>query len=220
MDLVFAVSANSGDAATSFRLMKDSVRKIMYDLGYADGNVQYGIIAYGSPVVQLGDSSFDTIQGFRAYVQNLPKRSRDPQIHKTLQEALKMFKGPGARPGAKQVLVVLIDKKSTSSSTEIKTVSKLLDEERVRVIPVAIGDEADPKELVQVTPFRGDLIEAKEDEEPWRLARQIIIKALTGTTRYCSFLRWLFQLLFISHSKHMNILNFLYSRDAKRILLL
>ena len=180
MDLVFAVSANSGDADASFTLMKDSIRKIMNDLGFANGNVQYGVIAYGSIVVQLGESSFDSIKDLRAYIQNLPQQSRDPQINKTLQEALKIFQGPNARPGAKQVLVVLTDKRSTSSDETIKKGARLLDEKKVRVIPVAIGNEADPDELMKITPFRDDLIKAKEDEEPWRLAREIIIKALTG----------------------------------------
>ena len=180
MDLVFAISANSENADATFKLMKDSIKKIMYELGYANGNVQYGIIVYGSTVVQLNESSFENIKGLRSFVQTLRRRSRDPEIHKTLQEALKMFQGPGGRPGAKQVLVVLTDKKSTSTNEAIQAGSKLLDEERVRVIPVAIGDEADPDELVKVTPFRDDVIEAKENKEPWRLARQIIIKALSG----------------------------------------
>ena len=180
MDLVFAISANSRNADSTFELMKDSIKKIMYDLGYANGNVQYGVIAYGSALVHLNESSLDNIQGLRAYVEEITKQSRDPEIHTTLQEALEMFQEPGARPGAKQVLVVFTDKKSTSTEEEIEFGSKLLDEERVRVIPVAIGDEAAPDELVKVTPFKDDLVEANEDEETWRLARQIIIIALSG----------------------------------------
>lgn len=178
MDFVFAVSANSGDVDATFTLMKDSIRKIMSDIGFANGSVQYGIIAYGSQIVQLGN--FDNVKELRAYVQRLPKRSLDPQIDRTLQEALKIFQSPNARPGAKQVLVVLMDKKSTSSDEAIKKIAKLLDEKKVRVIPVAIGNEADPDQLMKISPFRDDLIQAEKGKEPWRLAREIIVKALTG----------------------------------------
>lgn len=181
MDLVFAMSANSGDADTMFTLMKDAVRRIMNDLGFGNGNVQYAVILYGSTVVPLGEPSIDSIKDLRELIKKLPAQSRDPQIDKTLQEALKIFQGPKARPGAKHVLVVLTDTKSTSSDEAIKTGARLLDEKKIRVIPVAIGSEADPDQLMKITPYRDDLIKAKKDKEPWKLAREIIIKALTGT---------------------------------------
>ena len=189
MDLVFAISANSGDADATLKLMKESIRKIMNDLKFGNGNVQYAVIAYGSTVVQLGEPSFDSIKDLREYIQKLPKQSRDPQIDKTLQGALNIFQGPNARHGARHVLVVLTDKKSNSTDEDIKTGAEQLDEKKIRVIPVAIGNEADPNELMKITPYRDDLIEATKEGEPWRLAREIIIKALTGIEGLFSLVR-------------------------------
>jgi len=184
MDIVFAMNANSGDADVTFTLITDTVRKIMNDFGFGNGNIQYGAIVYGSTIgtkLQLGDPSFKRIEDLRDYIQKLSKQTSDPQIDKALQEALKIFQGPNARPGAKQVLIVLTDKKSKSSEEVIKTSARLLEDKDIRVIPVAVGSEADPEELRSITPYKRDVIKAKKDKEPWRLAREIIIKILTGT---------------------------------------
>ena len=186
MDLVFALSANSESADAAFTLMTDTVRKIIRNFGFGNGNIQYGVIVYGATVgvkIQLGDPSFKNIEDLREYIQKLPKQTSDPQIDKALQEALKIFQGPNARPGAKQVLVVLTDKKSTSSEEVIKTSARLLEERHIRVIPVGVGNETDPDELRSITPYKDDVIKA--NEEPWRLAREIIIKILTGMRELC-----------------------------------
>ncbi|KAJ7393299.1 hypothetical protein OS493_006268 [Desmophyllum pertusum] len=180
------LSANSESADAAFTLMTDTVRKIIRNFGFGNGNIQYGVIVYGATVevkVQLGDPSFKNIEDLREYIQKLPKQTSDPQIDKALQEALKIFQGPNARPGAKQVLVVLTDKKSTSSEEVIKTSARLLEERQIRVIPVGVGSETDPDELRSITPYKDDVIKA--NEEPWRLAREIIIKILTGTRDLC-----------------------------------
>lgn len=187
MDIVFAMNANSGDADVTFTLITDTVRKIMNDFGFGNGNIQYGAIVYGATIgtkLQLGDPSFKRIEDLRDYIQKLSKQTSDPQIDKALQEALKIFQGPNARPGAKQVLIVLTDKKSTSTEEVIKTSARLLEDKDIRVIPVAVGSEADPEELRSITPYKRDVIQAKKDKEPWRLAREITIKILTGT-EYC-----------------------------------
>ena len=183
MGIVFAMNANSGDANVIFTLITDTVRKIMGDFGFGNGNIQYGAIVYGATIgttLQLGDPSFKRIEDLRDYIQKLSKQTSDPQIDNALREALKIFQGPNARPGAKQVLIVLTDKKSTSSEEVIKTSARLLEDKNIRVIPVSVGSDADPDELRSITPYKGDVIKAKKDEEPWRLAREIIIKILTG----------------------------------------
>lgn len=188
MDIVFALSANSGDAEATFALMKDAIRKIMNDFRYGDGNIQYGVLVYGATVgttLQLGDPTYNSILDLRKYIKTLPKQASDPQIDKALQEALKIFQGANARPGAKRVLIVLTDKKSTTSEVVIRASARLLEEEKIRVIPVGIGSEADRGELRSITPHKSDVIDAEKEEEPWRLARELIIKILTGKGALC-----------------------------------
>lgn len=180
MDIVFAISANSIDADETFTLMKDSIRTILNDFKFGNGNVKYAVSVHGSTIIQLGDPSFGSIKDLRASIERLTRQSRDPDLEKTLEEGLKIFQSPAARPGVKQVMVVLTDKQSTSSDEAIQRGAKLLDESNVRVIPVAIGSEADTNQLIKITPFRDDLIQAMKDKEPWILAREIIIKAFKG----------------------------------------
>ena len=183
MDLVFAMSANSGDADSTFNLMKKTVKEIVNVYGFIHGKIHYGVIVYGATpttFVQLGDSTYKNVNDLRKYIEALPKRTSDPRIDKALEEALQVFQGPKARPGAKQVLVVLTDKKSMVSREAIEASARPLEEKNIRVIPVAVGREADPEELSSTTPYREDVIKAKGNEEPERLARKIINKALTG----------------------------------------
>ena len=179
-DIVFAISANSIDADETFTLMKDTIRTILNDFKFGNGNVKYAVIVHGSTVIQLGDPSFGSIKDLTAYIERLPRQSSDPDLEKTLEEGLKIFQSPAARPGVKQVMVILTDKQSISTDEAIQRGAILLDEWKVRVIPVAIGSEADTNQLIKVTPFRDDLIQAMKDKEPWILAREIIIKAFKG----------------------------------------
>lgn len=39
MDFVFVISVNFENVDVIFKLMKDSIKKIMYELGYVNGNV-------------------------------------------------------------------------------------------------------------------------------------------------------------------------------------
>ena len=86
------------------------------------------------------------------------------------------------RPGVKRVLVVLVDNESVGDAGGMKKVqaAKELYGEDVDIIPVAIGDEADPSELVKITDRKGNLIEESKEITPEELAEKIMEKSFGG----------------------------------------
>ena len=52
--------------------------------------------------------------------------------------------------------------------------------EDTRVIPVAVGDEADLNELQKITPWLDDIIETEKDDNPYKVAVKILLTALKG----------------------------------------
>lgn len=105
---------------------------------------------------------------------------KGPDLEKALDESLKLFQGPGARPTARKVLVVIIDKKSGVSESLINDTASKLYEHYINVIPVAIGEDADTKELKLTTKDKSNLIEAPKVFVPDKLGETIMRKVLKG----------------------------------------
>lgn len=75
-------------------------------------------------------------------------------------------------------MVVIVDKKSSSTPDEIKTNAKPLEKIDVRVIPVAVGPDADPKELEKTTGNKENMLEVPKNEKPNSLGQKIMDKIL------------------------------------------
>ena len=80
------------------------------------------------------------------------------------------------RPGVKRILVVLVDKKSVGDTDDTKKLqaAKELYGEDVVIIPVAIGDEADPTELSKLTDRKDAVIKESTNITPEELAKKIM----------------------------------------------
>lgn len=76
------------------------------------------------------------------------------------------------------MLVIILDKKSSNTPAEIKTNAKPLEKSGIRVIPVAVGTDADPTELEKTTSNKENLLEVPKDEKPDRLGQKIMDKIL------------------------------------------
>lgn len=57
---------------------------------------------------------------------------------------------------------------------------KELEQQDVRVIPVALGNEADLNELQKVTPWLDDILEIDKDDNPYKVAETILKTGLKG----------------------------------------
>lgn len=73
-----------------------------------------------------------------------------------------------------KVLVVITDKGSGLSSSDIEKAAEPLRNRGVKVVPVAVGAEASPSELISTNPAHQFVIEAPRDEDPQRLGQQIM----------------------------------------------
>ena len=75
------------------------------------------------------------------------------------------------------MLVVVTDKKSDSTKDEIRQAAVLLENSNIRVIPVALGSEADMTELANATLDDDDVVKAERTDDPEKIADEIIMKA-------------------------------------------
>ena len=75
------------------------------------------------------------------------------------------------------MLVVISDQTSESTEDEIKQATLLLENNSIRVIPVALGSEADIKELSNATFDEDDVVKAERTDDPENVADEIIMKA-------------------------------------------
>ena len=72
------------------------------------------------------------------------------------------------------------DLKSGSSEEDVKAAAKPLDEKDITVIAVAVGKDADPRELEFTTPDKKKVIKATKDNKPSEVGEKIMDK-IRGT---------------------------------------
>ena len=105
---------------------------------------------------------------------------KGPDLEKALDESDKLFQGVGARPTARKVLVVIMDRKSGVVESRVNVSANSLYEHYIDVIPVAIGEEADSKQLKLTTRDQSNMIEAPKVFVPDKLGEAIMRKVLKG----------------------------------------
>lgn len=73
-----------------------------------------------------------------------------------------------------------MDRRSTSDINDVKKSALDLEIAGIKVIPVAIGDQADKNELVITIPYKDNLIDPDDNDPANRTADKIIMKAIEG----------------------------------------
>ena len=63
---------------------------------------------------------------------------------------------------------------------DVNNQGKELEQQDIRVIPVALGNEADLNELQKITPWLDDILETDKDENPYKVAETILKTGLKG----------------------------------------
>ena len=177
IDVVFAITATSTDWSATFQQMKDTITSVLNT--YSMDMIRVGVIVFGIDAeteIQLQENLDDNLQNS---VSILFPKFGVPDLDKALNEARRLFAASG-RPNARKVLVVISDRDSSSSPSDIKSESKRLDDEEIVVVSVVIGKEIDPKELVDSTPYK--VIDATKDDDPIVLGRKIMELVLKGKT--------------------------------------
>lgn len=132
------MSAAAVDADDTFDKMKDTLDTIIKQYG-AD-KIRYALMAFGSTssvIVNFGDDHGK--DELRTIVEQLSRPAGDPDLKNALETAESLFDNAPPRPGSRKVLVIFIDKKSTSSRNDIKEAAKPLIEKNVTIVPAAVG---------------------------------------------------------------------------------
>ena len=172
-DLAFALSASGIEANNNFQKMKDIVKSMV--VKYGSHKIRYSVIIYGeNPSIKLRFSDiFRSDKNLISFIDIIPRTLGVPSLEKALTEAKKVFK-ESPREKARKVLVVIADKKSGSAPDDVKGKARPLVDAGIKVIPVALGNNADSAELMLTTPDNSSLIVAKSTDKPEDIVDKII----------------------------------------------
>ena len=158
--------------------MKDIINS-MIDR-YGTSSIQYAVITFGNvPITRISfNMAFLDDKALMRLVDSL-RKSSGALLDRALAEAKNFFETQG-RPNAKRVLVIIADKKSSSSLNNVEKQALLLEEDDIKVIPVALGSESDISELSTTTPNKQNLVDVDEGDDPNLTAEIILLKILKG----------------------------------------
>lgn len=116
----------------------------------------------------------------KGFIDRMSSRRIGTPLNTALQAGIDAFKSPDARPKARKVLVVIMDHSTGASVEEITSAARPLEAKGVKVIPVAIGNDAEPNVMTSSTPDNDNLITSPKDENPVVLGKKIMEKVLKG----------------------------------------
>lgn len=183
IDLAFAISTSAANAEKTFLKMKDTVNSIITK--YGTDRLRYAVIPFGTfPSTALTfQETFATLEKLKDYIGLTRKPRGDPNLKRAFDEVKRVFDRAPPRPNSKKVLVVIVDKLPVDSPEEGINAVKGLNKNKIKVVPVAIGNEVDPDELVKRTNNKQYLVKGKTDENPEPLGDKIMDKVLRGKIR-------------------------------------
>ena len=183
IDLGFAIAAGSLDADETFQLMKDTISKIVTEYGLA--TIRYGLIVFGDTAdIKIQFSNLTKVENLLRYISVVPKKKSGAALDEMLKEAETMFSAAGGRPRARKVLVVITDLASGKPASQVREAAKTLEDKDIKVVAVAVGREADSKELELLT-STDNIIEEQKNVLPNDLKEAIMVKVLKGNLICC-----------------------------------
>jgi uncharacterized protein YegL len=160
--------------------MKDTVNSIITK--YGTDRLRYAFVTFGttaSPSLSFQEK-FVTLEKLKNYISLVRQPRGDPSLKRALDQVKRLFDRAPLRPNAKKVLVVIVDKLPVDSPEEGMNAVKAMKKNKIKVVPVAIGDDVDPDELVKRTNNKQYLVKGKTDEKPEPLGDKIMDKVLRG----------------------------------------
>ena len=168
IDVVFALTATTGDADDIFQRMKDAV-EIITDT-YGMYTVRYSFIVYGAipKIVFDFKTNFPSRESLKYNIEQSRIATGRPDTKRTLEEAMQVIRGSSVRPSAKKILVLLTDGASYDNPQDVEKAIQDLNKKGVPVLTFALVNN--PK-----TDF-----EVPRTVEPGELAEKVMEKVLAG----------------------------------------
>ena len=168
VDVVFALTATTGNPEDAFQRMKDAV-KIVTDT-YGIHRLHYSLIVYGSRPSEEFDfkTSFPTRSSIKNFIENSRRVSSRPGTKRALDEALQIIKDSSLRPSVKKVVVLLTDGVSDLDPSAVEGAVQSMEKNGIPVLIFALVNN--PK-----TEF-----EVSKTVNPADLARKVMEKVFDG----------------------------------------
>ena len=185
VDLAFAISANAAQSEANFQKMKAVIDEIVEMFGQE--RIHYSLIVFGSvPDVKIQFNDNLPTDELLKTLQSV-KRASGSALAPTLQKAEEIF-NKYSRPGVRKVLVVITDTKSDSDENELRGNASLLEQAKIKVIPVGLGSETDGAELETLTPRKKDVV-TKPDTSPSKILVKVIMTKVIEGNFSCIYFR-------------------------------
>lgn len=159
---------------------------------------QYGVKKHLYSMVVFGQNA-NIIQPFQkttkdsllSLINGAQLATGSPDLVNALETTKQLFFQliGGARPDSRKIIVVMIDKKSVNSGSAIEKIVGEYEDSKVRFVTVVIGNEADPDELVPLTPDKDkeDIVPTDKDGVPRTVGKEIMAAIAKG--KNCKFSR-------------------------------
>ncbi|KAK3755002.1 hypothetical protein QZH41_001981 [Actinostola sp. cb2023] len=159
VDMVFAVSP-SDDLSQTTTLMRNTIYQMIYRYGIY--RFRYSIINFGngrSVTFDFGSNMSDRQTIFNA-VKNLKRvdLSKTTNIQAVFDEAKRIFQTKPTRDEARKAFVIVTDKPTSSSPSDIAKARRSLEDIGVTTIAVGVGDKVLLNDLRQYTVFKKNVI--------------------------------------------------------------
>ena len=179
MHIGFVLSAKAASSRNNFNTMKEIIANIID--GYGKERIRYSVVVFGDvPKVKLRfQDYFTNEEDMKMFVRSITNTLRGSALNKALEKARTQFDQAGGGE-VKKVLVVITDKRSESTTESVTLASKLLKSDEIKVIPVALGTEADISELGKTTEDKRNLIDASKPPDFRDIAHKIMKIAIKG----------------------------------------
>lgn len=173
------MTASGKNSDQVFQLMKDTIKWIADE--YQSQNIQYSLLVFGEEAhTQVSFKERVNVTALKESVDGLVKPRGESSLEKGLEEGRKEFRRSGVRVDAAKVLVVLTDKSQGVEEKQVLAAAEGLKRIGVKVIPVAVGDEADAAGLGTITSKKENVVEGDIDEDPKKLGHDIMKAVLAG----------------------------------------
>ena len=185
LDIAFALSARALKSDDNFMKMKSVITEILG--AYGSSTVRYSVIKFGrDPNVELDFGDESDPEELRQILQRITKNDEGADLGRALRKARELFQVAAlTRPDAKRVLVVVMDKVSDSDEITVSVAARSLQHDRIRVIAVMFGKEADPQEMTEATLDVNNVIETNDTASTKEIAAEVMEKANNGKNTHC-----------------------------------
>ena len=176
----FAISATAANSREHFQKMQEVIKTFIDE--YGSHRIAYSVLTFGSsPAIRVrfrDSASADDV--LKSTIDNIPQNVARASLDKALHGAKELFKASnGARNDAMKVLVVITDDKSDSLERDVKKAAQRLDENGIRVIGIALGNEGDG-ELESITDVEGDVINTTDSTSPKKIVEKVLERVLNS----------------------------------------